>query len=304
MTGQFFKKSSYFILVLHICMQNVFCAENKLCFVTATDTEHFTWTLNLIASIQRFHPDDHIHIAVYNLGLTPEEQTNLQSLASVAIYDVETVNPHMLEKFQVNKKGKIARGWYSWKPVVLKQAAELFPEFFYLDSGITLQGPMYLLFEHLHQNGYFLIDCGHSIRRMTITKLIEKFQLLNPENQWILDQPGISSGVQGISQRVYENYLLPIYKLSYHIENFADDGSCPKGFGWARHDQTLFSIQARLLQLKIYPVIRGGALYLTLQDRTVKMHLDDFIRVTRQNFDLHQSKQFLRYRDPSPWTKD
>ena len=42
-----------------------------------------------------------------------------------------------------------------------------------------------------------------------------------------------------------------MYELAKDITFFEDDGSCPKGFGWARHDQTLFSVFVNRLGMEI-----------------------------------------------------
>lgn len=265
-------------------------------FVTATDTEHYAWTLNLISGIQRFHPKGLGEIAVYDLGLTFEERQHLNSLSYVQVYEVEPTNPSMLLKFTVNNKGKVARGWYSWKPVVIKQAMDKHAEFFYLDSGITVLAPMDLLFKHLRKYGYFLIDCGHSIERMTPKSVIKKFGLDIYPQQKILQKKGISAGIQGLTRAVYDSYVLPVYQLCDDIHHFEDDGSCPKGFGWARHDQTLFSIQARLANLQVNEVIQGGKMLLYDNDKRFKVKLRDFMEITRKNFDPDTSKIFLKYK--------
>ena len=286
-----------FVLICGMLLSRQLNSAEKLNFVTATDTEHFTWTLNLVAGIHRFHSDRLGEIAIYDLGLVPAERSLLNSLAYVQVYDVERTNPYVFQKFTVNNTGKIARGWYSWKPVVIKQAMEHHSEFFYLDSGITVVGAMDLLFKQVHENGYFFIDCGHSVERMTTRPLIQKFNLEASANKWVLNKKGISAGIQGLSQAIYQSYVLPVYELAHDITNFADDGSCPKGFGFGRHDQTVFSIQARLLKLKVNEVIRGGKLKLKEDGQITKVKLDDFIEITRQDFDLNQSKSFLIYKD-------
>lgn len=293
------KSIAFFITTICFFTSSILSAEQKLYFATATDTEHFSWTLNLISGIHRFHENNLGEIAVYDLGLTNNEKTTLNSLACVQVYNIEQTNPVMFDKFTVNNKGKIARGWYSWKPVVIKTAMDRFSEFLYLDSGISLTGPLDLWFQHVHQWGYFFFDCGHSIGRMTPKPLIEKFDLSSPDHKWILKEKGISSGIQGLSRALYKTYVLPTYNLSFDIANFKDDGSCPKGFGWARHDQTVFSIQARLLNLEVFEVIKGGKLIFNVNGSPKLFSLNDFIKITRSDFNLEQSKQFLKYKDPN-----
>lgn len=296
MNYQLSKRIRFLIVVIYCCIALPSWADQKMHFATATDTEHFSWTLNLIAGIHRFHEKQLGEIAVFDLGLMPDEKNALNALAFVQVYSVEQTNPLIFEKFTVNNKGKIARGWYSWKPVVIKQAMDRFSEFFYLDSGISLVGPLDLWFQHVHQFGYFFIDCGHCIGRMTPKPLIQKFALDSPANKWILNEHGISSGIQGLSRKMYMNYVLPSFALSFDIANFQDDGSCPKGFGWARHDQTIFSIQARLLELDVFEVIKGGKLSFIVQGKPKSFSLNNFIKITRGDFDLKNSKKFLKYK--------
>lgn len=287
----FLRKAFIFLLFFPL---SIF-SEGKYAFATATDTEHYTWTLNLIAGIHRFH-NDIDEIAVFDLGLSDKEKKHLNELAFVNVYDIEKTNPYILEKFVVNQEGKIARGLYSWKPVVLKQASERFPYFFYVDSGISIKGPFDLLFAHLHETGSFLIDCGHTIDRMTTKALREHFHLREKQNTWILKQPGISAGFQGISQDIKESYIEPMFKLSFDLSYFADDGSCPKGFGFARHDQALFSIQARRLNLPVHKALKGQNIHLQIQEKKRKVNLSDFIKITRSNFDLQNALPFLKYK--------
>ena len=271
-------------------------SQDKMYFATSADTEHFDWALNLIASIHRYNFSDLGEVSVYDLGLTREQIDEFEKLEKVKVYPVQRTNPQMFKKFQVNSDGKIARGWYSWKPVVIKQALELHSEVFYIDSGITLMGPSDLLFKHLRQNGYFFLDCGHTIGRMTTKPVIKKFELTRPNREKILDELGISAGFQGVTVSVMKDYILPLYKLAYNIFYFKDDGSAPRGFGWARHDQTLFSIQARLLGLTVSEGMTRGKITLMLDGEETTYNLKKFIKFSRADFDLEKSSKFLRYR--------
>jgi hypothetical protein len=51
---------------------------------------------------------------------------------------------------------------------------------------------------------------------------------------------------------VYEDYVKPLYLLAHNMQLFEDDGTTSRGFGGARHDQTLFSIRARILGYMVY----------------------------------------------------
>jgi len=230
-------------------------ADNDIAyFATSADSNHFSLVVNLIGSIHKFHNKDLGAIAVFNLGFTPQQVHYLNSIEKVTVYEVERTNPQILDYLPRYKgSGSQVRGLYTWKPVALKQALDMFPYVQYLDSGMVLLKPFTNIFKHIQQHGYFFVDCGHSIAWMTNKYLINKFDLDTPEKKWILDPNtwGLSGGFQGLTRDMYESYVLPMYEFSKDLRNFVDDGTAPKGYGTGRHDQSLFSIWARLLELKV-----------------------------------------------------
>lgn len=222
-------------------------------FVTAADTEHYPIVHHLIASIYRYHAENLRAIAIFDLGLLAEERDTLNAMKNVHVYDIEPVNPFIFIKFRTRidaPNGKPVRGLYSWKPVVIKQALEMFPYIMYLDAAMSLGAPVDLLFEYVKQHHYLLLGCGHSIRTMC-TKTAEKvFSLTAPQNN-LLNLSGLCGGIQILSRETLPYYVEPMYKLAHNFDNFVDDGTAPGGFGCGRHDQLLFSIQARLSKMHI-----------------------------------------------------
>jgi hypothetical protein len=167
----------------------------------------------------------------------------------VVVCEIEQTNPDILTDIETGINRSV-KGLFSWKPVVIKDCLDKYPYVLYLDSGTTILRPLGKLFKHIEQNGYLLFDCGHSIKRMATQYLIDKFDLQDTD---ILDDStfGIDAGFQGVSRQLYDSYVLPMYELSKDIKNFTDDGTCPQGWGYGRHDQTLYSILARKLDLNI-----------------------------------------------------
>lgn len=270
--------------------------EKKLYFATAADTTYFECALNLISGIQRYHLGFIGEIAVFDLGLTQEEREELNGLAYVKVYEVEKVNPDEFTEFTVDGSGKKARGLYSWKPVVLKQALDLYEEVFYIDAGISILAPFYPLFEKLHDNGFFFIDCAQPIREIITQRVVERLSLQGSAGQRILEEVGISAGFQGVTRSIYQSYILPMYKLAHDIKNFEDDGSAPQGFGSARHDQTLFSIYARKLGFEVYRSLKKRRLPLEIEGKTHYVGIDQFIHFSRHNFNRKEMKKFLKYK--------
>ena len=178
----------------------------------------------------------------------------LEGMEKVHVYPIEQTNPDMLTHFRTrNDFYKMVRGWYSWKPVAIKQALDMFDCILYLDSSTIVMNPLDKFFNHIEKNGYFFITCHHSIAWMTTKYVIQTLDLHAEDRAWILEPRtnGLSGGIQGLSRTMYNSYVLPMYELSKNIRNFVDDGTAPEGFGTGRHDQTLFSIHARLCNASI-----------------------------------------------------
>ncbi len=223
-------------------------------FATASDTEHFPWLKNLIESILKYNYIKVSKIAVFDLGLAKPEIDELNEMAFVEVYGIEDVNPEMRKKFVVRTNGRLARGWYSWKPVVLYQALKMVPHFLYLDSGIEVTAPLDDIFDEIKQKGYYLYDSPQLIFPFITHRITQLLSLDHDANRWILEKKGISAGIMGISRSLLESYITPIYQLASDITNFEDDGSAPWGYGFARYEQALFSVLTRKLRLKTHPL--------------------------------------------------
>jgi len=251
-------KKILLLLILLFCTQ-LGAAEDKVLhyYCTAADERHFTLLINLIGSIHK-HDFDHLdQIAVFDLGLSEEQKAILKSVEKTEVYAVEKTNPDLFTYFQTNAAGRTVRGWFAWKPVVIKQALDLFPYVLYLDSGtLVLQSPD-TLFQHIQQNGYYLMQISpHSIEKSVTKPVMDQvIASFSPEQQTFLlreDTPMIDAGFQGVSRKIYENYVLPVYRLASDLALFQDDGSAKLGFGAGRHDQPLFSIFAHVEKLRLH----------------------------------------------------
>lgn len=245
-----------------------FVFSEGIVFVTCADTEHYPILQHLLKSIYKYQSPNLQQILIFDLGLTQEERQSLNGLQKIKVCDIEPVNTDLFVKFRTRAstpRGKPVRGWYSWKPVILKQALEMFPYIMYVDATITIKKRVDILFEYTKRQGHLIIDCGHSIREMCTTTAKNIFALTD-DNDSLLDTFGLWAGFQCLSWQAVQDYVNPIYQLAFDINNFVDDGTAPGGFGFARHDQLLFSIQARLKNMAISP--REGYFYLKIDEKT------------------------------------
>ena len=249
------KNCRFVFLLFFFTFLEVGCSDqsNAMHFVTVADSEHFPWLEGLIASILKYNYTKISKIAVFDLGLRQSEVDRLKQIKFVEVYQIEDVNSEMRVKFIVRTNGRLARGWYSWKPIVFYQALKMFPSFLYLDSGVEVCAPLDAIFDEIEREGYYLFDGMHLIYPVVTDQVKQLFELNREENRWILEENCISAGIQGISRCLLDSYVAPMYQLASNIKNFEDNGSSAWGYGFARHDQSLFSILARKLQLKTHP---------------------------------------------------
>ncbi len=227
-------------------------------YCTVADEVHYPLLLNLIGSIHKADFDHLDEIAVFDIGLTAEQRAKINQIEKTKVYDVEMIHPDLCTYFVTHPSGKRVRGWYAWKAVVMKQALDMYPYMLYIDAGSLVLSSPDNLFKHIQQNGYFLMhiaphNIADRITQSVLNKIIaplpsdEQLRILSPNCYMVV------SGVQGVSRDIYQSYLEPIYRCSFDLSNYMDDGSAKLGFGQGRHDQVLFSIYANLLNLKIEP---------------------------------------------------
>jgi len=268
------------IILLFLCsFAQAHDKEMPFYICTAADSKYYTPLLQLIGSLQSVDFDKIGQIAVFDLGLSNAQKKHLNGIDKVQVYSVDTTNPNVLKSI-LTHPGKRTPGSYAWKPVVIKQALDMFPYVLYIDAGTTVLKSLENVFKHIIQNGYFIIDVGPwSIQCQCTRKVIKRFSLQSPHYAWILDEKthAIDAGIQGVSRALYDSYIMPLYQLSVHeMDLFIDDGTALRGFGTARHDQALFSIYARMLGLEVLLHDTEGTGQMTLlkvDEKTVPIHI-------------------------------
>ena len=160
-----------------------------------------------------------------------------------------------------------------------KQAFDLFPEnstVFWVDAGTTILKSLVNLFEYVEDKGYFFHNgCDWHIAKESTNFIKEKFDLHNDQNAWIKSTTGMEAGFMGVTKEIYHQFIFPMYQLTFDLRYFADDGSCPEGFGYCRHDQTLFSLFALLNNMKIFHHYASTKelLYLEVKGKKLPFHI-------------------------------
>ncbi len=267
-------------------------------YCTAADERHYPLLLNLIGSI---HQNDWTHcseIAVFDLGFNAKQREDLQKMAKVSLHTVDLIHPDLLKPFKTSPTNRLVRGWFAWKPVVIKQALDLFPYVLYADAGTTILKSPDIIFKHIQQQGYFLISTGsHAIEeritKAALHKIVEP--LASATKAFLLDPHTnmISPGLQGLARAVYDSYVLPMYQTATDLSLFVDDGTSRLGFGAGRHDQPIFSIYAYLNRMYIHP---EGWMNILVDGDYVPQHIHWDIKQVCDQTVIFQSRWLYRYR--------
>lgn len=248
---------------------------------TAADENYFICLINLIGSLHKNNFNEIEQIAVFNLGLNQQQLDYLSSVDRLAIYSIEQTHPDLLKRFNTRTWGKSVPGWYAWKAVILKQAFDLFDQdsvIFWIDAGTTIYKDLSSLFAHTQEQGYFFHNGSSWPLHKETTQFVKNaFNLFSDERKWMLadNQQGLEAGFMGVTSKVYDTFVKPMYELSKDIRYFADDGSCPGGFGNSRHDISLFSIHAFLNGYRIFHHFEKPKelFYLELADKKIPFHI-------------------------------
>ncbi len=269
-------KKIFKILYLIFIINNCFSNENKkndLYFCTAADAKYFDLLINLIGSIHKTNFENLKEIAVFDLGLTDNQKDFLQKIEKTKVYQIELTHPDLLKQVRVNNDNKHVPGWYAWKFVVLKQAAEMFPYFFWVDAGIVILNPVDNIFDIIIDKGLFVGNLPHCNKYQTIQHLIKKFNINDPKNNWILEKHTVISTFIGISKKVVNNLVLPLYEMTKDMKNFIDDGTSVNGFGSSRPEQAILSLWCYLYGFDSYEIAHSSPAPVKLNDKEVPIYI-------------------------------
>ena len=307
------KRSSYILFLLCTSAQAI-----PLYFCTGANSAYFKRLMNLIGSLHKTNYESLEQVAVFDLGLTQKEIDTLKSIDKVSVYSLQKTHPDQLKYFTL-PTGQRWFGWYAWKPVIIKQALDMFPSVLWLDAGTTVLKPLDALFEYINSTGYFICTIGnehdngkwrHPVGWSATKFLINTFNLHHIGRRWILSQESVMGGVIGVARDslFYERFLMPLYEYTKDFRYFADDGTSAGGYGAGRHDQTIMSILAYLHSWHIFKqdytqsmptYLRHGSTESPLYITWLKDYVDDKTHIYSSRGDLAQyaeNVKCIRYR--------
>lgn len=238
--------------------QSTLAIDKPVYICTAANSTSFTCLLNFIGSLHKYNFNDINHIAIYNLGLSNEEINYLKTIEKLEVYSIELTHPDLLKSFNTKSSEESIQGWYAWKPVAIKQTFDSAPAnsiVLWVDAGTTILNTILPLLNYIREQGYFFHNSAAKAITKQITTFVKKSINIHPHDyRWILygeTTYGLEAGLMGLTKKSYMDVVYPAYVLSADLRFFADDGTCPEGFGQCRYDQSLYSIYALLNNYKI-----------------------------------------------------
>ncbi|HLB94300.1 MAG TPA: hypothetical protein VJJ81_03550 [Candidatus Babeliales bacterium] len=267
------RKFKLVILLLNLILLNNISAIPHY-FCTCADNNFFDRVIRLIDSINKNDHEFVEKILVFDLGFTKPQELILKQKPHVYLRALNNIHPNILRPFKTDTN-RFVRGWFAWKPVAIKQALEECPYILYADSAVEVFKPLDDLFQYIIQEGYFLMDTDSHPIEPRLTKKVRDELIKHFSGDWQLamldhDTKFLAACIQGLTRQVLDSYVLPVYKLTSNLELFQDDGTAPMGFGSGRHDQTLFSIFARLNGMRLH---RPGWLNIQLNRKSIPIHV-------------------------------
>lgn len=254
-------------------------------FAIAADSLFYEQAVHLIGTLHKTHFNDIGEIALFDLGLENEQREVLNNIAKVNVYTLITNTEHMLVPYTLNPlSNKQTRGHYTWKCAVLKQALELFPYCVYIDAGISVVGRLDDVFSYIERDGYFFIDSNQYIEQ-TLTSYVRNFFI---DDAMLFSCSAISANFMGISRKLLNTIVAPLYTLAQDLALFVDDGTAPNGYGWSRHDQTILSILIARNNLNVIPALSSNKCSWVLRKHII---------YSREAINVNGIKPSLRYKN-------
>ncbi|XP_013406685.1 uncharacterized protein LOC106171094 [Lingula anatina] len=153
--------------------------------ITGANTGYFKRGLrNFIGSIHFWEP--YRKIVVYDLGLTPDEVTEVKTWCRVTYerFDFSEYPKHVSDLHQ-----------FAWKPLVVQKALEKFGKILWIDAGTEFRGPLNEIEKLLEQDGHFFVQR----QDFDMTRLIADgmYKALHVKKEAFWGNPSYAGGLTG-----------------------------------------------------------------------------------------------------------
>jgi hypothetical protein len=194
--------------------------------ITATNSLYFDSLLTLISSVHEHSFDVVDEIVVFNLGLTTNELSHLDTLEKVKVinFTAEEMNSH--PHFMTPK-------WFVYKLTCIRNGFDYGKNILWLDSGVCALSSIKVIFDKIEEEDIFFVVDTHLIKTYTHTNCRNLMSATDSE----LEDKIISAGIFGYkSDGKYNHIINEAYEYSLI------PGCCDGDQENHRHDQSILSI--------------------------------------------------------------
>ena len=205
----------------------------KIDFLTASDTNFYNPLLNLLTSLNKYHPES--NIKVYNLGLN-QEQINfiINKFKNVKVFDFNFDRyPEFLSKRDEHDK----LGSYAWKSSIIEENKNSENLILWMDSANLLTNNLNLLKLYLIEFGFYSPYSNGVVEDWTYIKTLN---FLNTSKE-IYTKRNLTGGVIGLdpTSDFGTSLIRKWYELCMIPECISPVGSSRENH---RQDQSILSI--------------------------------------------------------------
>ena len=206
---------------------------NDIMIVSGCDSSYFNALRNLAASLRFWAPK--AKLVIYNLGMQPGHLSQVKQWPNVHELKWEHGIPNSLPSHVKNLKN------YAWKSIVVNETVHEYKSILWLDSGVTISGPLEPIQEILHRDGIFLVR-GQDDHMKQLSHP-STYQWFGFDKETFDSGPHFAGGIQGhlFPSRYIDTIVIPNARCALDPTCIAPKGS---SLGNHRYDQTSLSILA------------------------------------------------------------
>jgi len=185
--------------------------DNKITYLTASDSEYFERSLNLIASIN-LH-DNNQEIIFYDLGLDKTQKERLKTISNVTVKLFRFNDyPSFVSK---RRDGHNKLGEYSWKGIIIYEELKISKNnLLWLDAACVISKNPKLIKTLIGANGFYATYSSNKIKDWTHKDTLKYLDF--PKN--LYEKRNFMSGIVGVSKNILTMKIIKEWSEYSQIE--------------------------------------------------------------------------------------
>ena len=204
-----------FCLVIYSGLKGLFLNkkiyDNRITYITASDSEYFDRSLNLIASINLY--DKNQEIIFYDLGLNKTQKEYLKTINNVTVklFKFNDYPPFVSKRRDDHNK----LGEYSWKGIIIYEELKISENnLLWLDAACVISKNPKLIKTLIGANGFYATYSSNRIKDWTHKDTLKYLDF--PKN--LYEKRNFMSGIVGVSKNILTMKIIKEWSKYSQIE--------------------------------------------------------------------------------------